>query len=142
MNTKTRIFTAAAFAVMLASSAPASAQDQAGITLPDICTANAAATEMGSMDSGHDMQMDGAHTDLMMGMDDMNAKMMQGMTAEDIDVAFVCGMIPHHQGAINMAKAELVHGDDQWAKDMAQKVVDAQEAEIAEMVAWLEEQAK
>ena len=37
--------------------------------------------------------------------------MMQGMMAEDPDVAFACAMIPHHQGAIQMAEAELRHGD-------------------------------
>ena len=55
-----------------------------------------------------------------------------------LDVAFMCGMIPHHQAAINMAKAELAHGDNEWAKDMAQKVIDAQKQEIVDMVAWLE----
>ena len=123
----------------LALAAPAMAQDT--MTLPAICTANAA-HDMGSMESGHDMKMDQAHTDLMKGMDEMNAMMMKGMTASDIDVAFVCGMIPHHQGAINMAKAELAHGDSEWAKQMAQKVIAAQEQEIAEMLNWLAEQSK
>lgn len=107
-----------------------------GADLPEICkTAEGKAGEM-AMDMSHDM--DQAHTDLMAGMDVTNKQMMDGMMVEDIDVAFVCGMIPHHQGAINMAKAELEHGDNQWAKDMAQKVIDAQEEEIAEMVTWLE----
>jgi uncharacterized protein (DUF305 family) len=51
-------------------------------------------------------------------------------------------MIPHHRGAIDMAKAELAHGDDAWAKEMAQKVIAAQEKEIAEMIAWLEKLPK
>jgi uncharacterized protein (DUF305 family) len=107
-----------------------------GADLPEICkTAEGKAGEM-TMDMSHDM--DQAHADLMAGMDVTNKQMMDGMMVEDIDVAFVCGMIPHHQGAINMAKAELEHGDNQWAKDMAQKVIDAQEKEIAEMVTWLE----
>lgn len=106
--------------------------------LPEICKSAGEAT-MQPMPMDH--EMDQAHTDLMAGMDAMNRDMMTGAMAEDIDVAFVCGMIPHHQGAINMAKAELQHGDDEWAKEMAQKVIDAQEAEIAEMLAWLEEQA-
>lgn len=104
--------------------------------LPEICLS---AGDMGG-DMSMDMQgdMDQAHMDLMAGMDETNKQMMSGMMVEDIDVAFVCAMIPHHQGAINMAKAELEHGDNQWAKDMAQMVIDAQEKEIADMVAWLE----
>lgn len=117
-----RILIALAAIPLLAFAAPAGAQDS--VTLPEICTANAP-HDMGSMDSGHDTKMDQAHTDLMKGMDEMNAMMMKGMTASDIDVAFVCGMIPHHQGAINMAKAELAHGDSDWAKQMAQKVAHA-----------------
>ena len=107
-------------------------------SLPDICKA-AGEANVEPMASGHGM--DEAHTDLMAGMDAMNRDMMTGAMAEDIDVAFVCGMIPHHQGAIDMAKAELEHGDNEWARQMAQKVIDAQEAEIADMLAWLEEQA-
>ncbi len=49
-------------------------------------------------------------------------------------------MIPHHQGAIDMAKAELKYGDDPWAKEMAQAVITAQEKEIADLLAWLEKQ--
>ncbi len=104
--------------------------------LPEICLS---AGDMGagmSMTMGE--EMDQAHMDLMAGMDETNKQMMTGMMVEDIDVAFVCAMIPHHQGAINMAKAELEHGDNQWAKEMAQMVIDAQEKEIADMVAWLE----
>ena len=39
-------------------------------------------------------------------------QMMQGVMADDPDIAFACGMIPHHQAAINMAKVELGSGDD------------------------------
>ncbi|WP_245893416.1 DUF305 domain-containing protein [Devosia naphthalenivorans] len=104
--------------------------------LPDICKSAEGMSGDKSMDMSH--EMDQAHTDLMAGMDQTNKQMMDAMMVEDIDVAFVCGMIPHHQGAINMAKAELEHGDNEWAKEMAQKVIDAQEQEIAEMVSWLE----
>ena len=88
-------------------------------------------------------KMDAAHSELMdamMGM--MKPAAMQGMMAKDFDVAFVCGMIVHHQGAIDMANAELKNGDDKWAKDMAQTVIDAQTKEIADMTALLEKQAK
>ena len=133
---------------------PLGAANAQGLTeLPEICTADYAAvtnsTTMGGMhpatkpagnQPGMDMStMDQAHKDLMMGMDAMDKNMMMGMMAKDIDVAFVCSMLPHHQGAIDMAKAELLHGKDAWAKEMAQKVIDAQEQEIADMLAWLEE---
>ena len=107
--------------------------------LPEICmTGGEHPMEEMSMESA---QMDEAHMALMEGMDEMNQQMMMGMMAEDVDVAFVCGMIPHHQSAVNMAKAELEHGDNDDAKAMAQKIIDSQEQEIAEMMSWLEEQA-
>ena len=132
-----------AFALASAAAAiPALAQDdptEAGRTLPPICTA--AAMDMGSPMKMGTSGMDPEHQDLMKGMDQMNANMGKGMMAKDIDVAFVCGMIAHHQGAIDMAKAELAHGDDTWAKDSAQKVIDAQAKEIADMLGWLKRQS-
>lgn len=102
--------------------------------LPDICL-SAAAPASATMDMDH--EMDQPHSDLMAGMDENNRLMMRAGMVEDLDVAFVCAMIPHHQSAINMAKAELEHGDNAWAKEMAQKIIDAQESEIAEMLGWL-----
>jgi uncharacterized protein (DUF305 family) len=119
----------------------ASAQDHSGHgaapDLPAICLKDApAAHDMGSMQ----MPGDEAHTALMAGMDKMNSDMMVGGTANDLDVAFICSMIPHHRGAIDMAKAELQYGDDEWAKSLAQQIISAQEKEIADMLAWLEKQ--
>ncbi|WP_438938440.1 DUF305 domain-containing protein [Amycolatopsis orientalis] len=42
-------------------------------------------------------------------------------------------MIRHHQGAVDMAKTELAKGSNADAKALAQKIIDAQEAEIREM---------
>ena len=52
------------------------------------------------------------------------------------DRDFVAGMIAHHQGAIDMARAVLLHGKDPEIRKLAQDIVDAQEKEIAQMKAW------
>lgn len=135
------LFATAALALLLSAAAPvAFAQD--GVNLPAICTADNphAGMAMGGDGMGMAMASDDAHTDLMDGMPAMNRDMMAGGTAKDIDVAFVCSMIPHHRGAIDMAKAEIAHGDDPWAKKLAEGIVAAQEKEIADMLKWLDEQ--
>lgn len=58
------------------------------------------------------------------------------------DVDFVRGMIPHHQGAIDMARVVLEHGRNEQAKKWANEIIAAQEREIAEMREWLAKNAR
>ena len=70
-------------------------------------------------------------------MDEMHGPMMEGVMAEDPDVAFVRGMIPHHQGAVEMAEVAQQYGTDPWITMFAQAIITAQQTEIREMQAWL-----
>jgi uncharacterized protein (DUF305 family) len=60
----------------------------------------------------------------------------------DADIDFARAMIAHHQGAIDMAKVELAHGDDLAMRKLAEDVIAAQEKEIAFMRDWLAEHAE
>ena len=74
--------------------------------------------------------------------DRMHAPMREGVMASDPDVAFVRGMIPHHQAAIDMAKVVLQYGKDPQTRKLAEDVVKAQEREITEMQEWLKKNAR
>lgn len=69
-------------------------------------------------------------------MDKMHQAMMVAPTG-DADVDFVRGMIPHHQGAIDMARIQLEFGKDPELRKLSEAIIAAQEQEIAEMQAWL-----
>ena len=64
-------------------------------------------------------------------------KNMSGSYTGNADVDFVKGMIPHHQGAIDMAKVALQYAKDQTLLKLAGDIVSAQEGEITFMTDWL-----
>jgi uncharacterized protein (DUF305 family) len=112
---------------------------------PDKCKTAGMEMSGKDMDMSSHMKM-GEMTDYqkasMEGMMSMHSNMMQGMMKKDADVSFICGMIAHHMGAISMSEIELNYGDNAEAKEMAQKVIDAQKKEITEMTKWLDKEAK
>ncbi|APW48529.1 hypothetical protein BLL52_0654 [Rhodoferax antarcticus ANT.BR] len=71
-----------------------------------------------------------------------NAKMHKDMAVPlsgNADTDFLAGMIPHHQGAVDMAEVVLKYGKDPKVKKLAQEIIAAQKQEIAMMRAWLKQ---
>ncbi len=94
---------------------------------------------------GMDMKMKGDQGASSKAFNDVNIKMHQDMSitfSGDADVDFVKGMIPHHQGAIDMAKVVLQYGKDAETKALAGGIIKAQESEIAMMKDWLAKKGK
>jgi uncharacterized protein (DUF305 family) len=91
------------------------------------------AGSMGGTDSEGDSMggMDHGTGDGMMSEADMDALQAAGGTKATS--LFLDGMIQHHAGAITMAQAELEQGANPDAKELAQAIIDAQQAEIAQM---------
>ena len=108
----------AAAAPALAQTPPSSGSDMAmpAPTTPATPWAAANADAMGRM---HQAMMDA------------------GSGAATEDEAFVRGMLPHHQGAVDMARVELQYGHDPELKRLAARIVATQQQEIREMSAWL-----
>ena len=74
-----------------------------------------------------------------------NEKMHRDMDVKwtgNADRDFVLAMIPHHQGAVDMAKIVLAHGKDPAIRKLAEEVVKAQETEIGFMRDWLAKQGR
>ena len=53
------------------------------------------------------------------------------------DVDFLAMMIPHHQGAVDMARLALIHGQDPLTRQLAEEIMTSQQAEIMAMKARL-----
>ncbi|ACS60173.1 protein of unknown function DUF305 (plasmid) [Rhizobium leguminosarum bv. trifolii WSM1325] len=143
MKTYTSLTLCAAVAASF-SILPSVASAQSTMAYPEKCKSqdmdmSKAVMPSGGMPMGYMSDYQKASMD---GMKDMHMNMMQGMMKKDADVSFVCGMIAHHMGAISMSEVELKYGDNDEAKQMAQKVIEAQKKEIEEMSKWVDKEAK
>jgi uncharacterized protein (DUF305 family) len=79
---------------------------------------------------------DAAGQEMMNGMSKMNHDMSVAPMSGDPDHDFVAMMIPHHQGAIDMAQTELRYGKDAVIRHLAREVIAAQKKEIELMQRW------
>ena len=110
---------------LLLAAAPAFAQSMQGMPMGGSPAANEAPSTKG-------------YRDAMTTMD-------QGMNVPytgDADRDFVAGMIPHHQGAVDMAQVELQYGKDPTLKKLARDIIASQRKEIAFMRQWQAKHAK
>ena len=74
-----------------------------------------------------------------------NARMHKDMTITftgNADVDFIKGMLPHHQGAVDMAKIVIQYGKDPEVRKLAEAIIKAQNEEIAWMTSWLAKNGK
>ena len=74
-------------------------------------------------------------------MERMHAGMAAAKPSGDLDRDFAAMMIPHHQGAVDMAEIQLRFGHDERMRRLAQEIIVEQRAEIAVMQRFLDEQA-
>jgi uncharacterized protein (DUF305 family) len=72
------------------------------------------------------------------GMAKMHKDMIAARPTGNPDVDFLATMIPHHAGAVEMARLVLIHGRDPLVRRLAEEIIAGQQAEIAAMEARLQ----
>jgi uncharacterized protein (DUF305 family) len=106
------------------SSAPHAMHSMAGMA--------SVALPPGSPAAAFHQQMDSVMTVMDHGMQQMG-----GVPPTDLDASFAAMMVPHHQGAVDMARLQLLYGKDPELRRLAQSIIAEQQIEIQQMTAWL-----
>jgi hypothetical protein len=68
----------------------------------------------------------------------MHEKMLRTPASGNADLDFLAQMIPHHQGAVDMARLYLISGNDPFVRRLAEEIIAGQQAEITAMQARLD----
>jgi hypothetical protein len=77
---------------------------------------------------------------LMKNMETMHAGMADVKPSGNEDADFANLMLPHHRAAVDMARTELLYGNDPQMRRLAQEIINDQESEIQLMQLWLSRQ--
>ncbi|MGO4444256.1 DUF305 domain-containing protein [Mycobacterium sp. 2YAF39] len=93
-------------------------------------------TSQGGDDGGHGG--DGGHGAMAGMVDEATMAKLQTLNGAEFETLWLQSMISHHQGAIDMAEAEVANGQNIDIKRMAQTMIDTQQAEITQMNQMLE----
>ena len=76
------------------------------------------------------------------GMADMNLDRLDELKENEFDLEFIRQMIPHHEGAVTMAKDLLAHQPRAELRTLAENIIDSQQGEINQMREWEKEWSK
>jgi uncharacterized protein (DUF305 family) len=92
-------------------------------------------------DKAHSLPNSKAHDYFKNDMESMHHNMVIEPSG-NIDVDFMRGMIPHHEGAVAMAKTALEHSKDPIVRKLAEDIISSQNDEIKLMKEWLKKNDK
>jgi uncharacterized protein (DUF305 family) len=97
------------------------------------------ALQQDSRANGEQTKTDSGWSELGASMQRMHAAMASTEPSGDSDVDFVRLMLPHHQAAIDMAKTQLLNGNDPQMRRLAQEIITDQQSEIELMQHWMKQ---